>query len=193
MGALDVLTRKSGVIVGDDVLNVSLSPTMASFMPHFCHYLDFQLNCIKQLFKYAKENKFAIPAIVSPYPIIVPFLIGSLASSHEETHRTSHLLRPLLLLSKLPVMRSPPSLSRCPKEGLPTSPERVSQTPTNLRPSRVLSQPLTTFVPLLPPTGSPWFSTPTTARRSSSHGWTACLMLMRSTLLSTASLFSLLT
>lgn len=36
MGALDVLTRKKGVIVGDDVLN---------------------------LFKYAKEHKFAIPAI----------------------------------------------------------------------------------------------------------------------------------
>ena len=38
MGATDVLSRKSGVIVGDDVLN---------------------------LFKYAKEHKFAIPAIVS--------------------------------------------------------------------------------------------------------------------------------
>jgi fructose-bisphosphate aldolase class II len=36
MGAIDVLTRKSGVIVGDDVLN---------------------------LFKYAQEHKFAIPAI----------------------------------------------------------------------------------------------------------------------------------
>ena len=38
MGAKDVLTRKAGVIVGDDVLN---------------------------LFKYAKEKGFAIPAIVS--------------------------------------------------------------------------------------------------------------------------------
>lgn len=38
MGATDVLTRKTGVIVGDDVLN---------------------------LFKYAKETGFAIPAIVS--------------------------------------------------------------------------------------------------------------------------------
>jgi fructose-bisphosphate aldolase, class II len=38
MGAKDVLTRKTGVIVGDDVLN---------------------------LFKYAKEKGFAIPAIVS--------------------------------------------------------------------------------------------------------------------------------
>jgi hypothetical protein len=45
MGAKDVLTRKSGVIVGDDVLN---------------------------LFKYAKEKGFAIPAIVRtshwPFP-----------------------------------------------------------------------------------------------------------------------------
>jgi hypothetical protein len=42
MGAKDVLTRKTGVIVGDDVLN---------------------------LFKYAKEKQFAIPAIVSwPLP-----------------------------------------------------------------------------------------------------------------------------
>jgi fructose-bisphosphate aldolase, class II len=38
MGAKDVLTRKTGVIVGDDVLN---------------------------LFKYAKEKGFAIPAIAS--------------------------------------------------------------------------------------------------------------------------------
>jgi len=38
MGAQDVLTRKTGVIVGDDVL---------------------------KLFKYAQEHKFAIPAIVS--------------------------------------------------------------------------------------------------------------------------------
>lgn len=37
MGALDVLSRKSGVIVGDDVL---------------------------KLFNYAQEHKFAIPAIV---------------------------------------------------------------------------------------------------------------------------------
>lgn len=38
MGAIDVLSRKSGVIVGDDVL---------------------------KLFQYAREHKFAIPAIVS--------------------------------------------------------------------------------------------------------------------------------
>lgn len=37
MGATDVLSRKTGVIVGDDVL---------------------------ALFKYAREHKFAIPAIV---------------------------------------------------------------------------------------------------------------------------------
>ena len=40
MGVLDVLSRKSGVIVGDDVLN---------------------------LFEYAQANKFAIPAIVSQF------------------------------------------------------------------------------------------------------------------------------
>lgn len=38
MGAQDVLSRKTGVIVGDDVL---------------------------KLFNYAQEHKFAIPAIVS--------------------------------------------------------------------------------------------------------------------------------
>jgi fructose-bisphosphate aldolase class II len=38
MGAQDILTRKTGVIVGDDVL---------------------------KLFNYAQEHKFAIPAIVS--------------------------------------------------------------------------------------------------------------------------------
>lgn len=38
MGVQDILSRKSGVIVGDDVL---------------------------RLFKYAKDHKFAIPAIVS--------------------------------------------------------------------------------------------------------------------------------
>ena len=39
MGAKDVLSRKEGVIVGDDVL---------------------------KLFKYAQEHNFAIPAIVGP-------------------------------------------------------------------------------------------------------------------------------
>lgn len=38
MGATEVLSRKTGVIVGDDVL---------------------------RLFEYAREHKFAIPAIVS--------------------------------------------------------------------------------------------------------------------------------
>lgn len=42
MGATDVLSRKSGVIVGDDVL---------------------------ALFKYAREHKFAIPAIVRIQPL----------------------------------------------------------------------------------------------------------------------------
>lgn len=40
MGVLEQLSRKSGVIVGDDVL---------------------------RLFEYAKQNGFAIPAIVSSY------------------------------------------------------------------------------------------------------------------------------
>lgn len=39
MGVKDILSRKEGVIVGDDVLN---------------------------LFKYAQEHNFAIPAIVGP-------------------------------------------------------------------------------------------------------------------------------
>ena len=42
MGAKDVLSRKSGVIVGDDVL---------------------------KLFNYAQEKEFAIPAIVSRIPL----------------------------------------------------------------------------------------------------------------------------
>lgn len=42
MGAQDVLSRKSGVIVGDDVL---------------------------RLFEYAREHKFAIPAIVRQNPV----------------------------------------------------------------------------------------------------------------------------
>ena len=47
MGVKDVLTRKTGVIVGDDVLN---------------------------LFKYAQQMGFAIPAIVAdfPYPFPLP-------------------------------------------------------------------------------------------------------------------------
>jgi fructose-bisphosphate aldolase class II len=43
MGAQDVLTRKTGVIVGDDVL---------------------------KLFNYAQEHKFAIPAIVRASAIL---------------------------------------------------------------------------------------------------------------------------
>lgn len=52
MGAKDVLTRKAGVIVGDDVLN---------------------------LFKYAQEKGFAIPAIVSAItrPLALPRLMGN--------------------------------------------------------------------------------------------------------------------
>lgn len=45
MGAQDVLSRKSGVIYGDDVL---------------------------KLFKYAQQHKFAIPAIVSSPPSPLP-------------------------------------------------------------------------------------------------------------------------
>lgn len=49
MGATDVLSRKTGVIVGDDVL---------------------------ALFKYAREHQFAIPAIVSfAYATASPFLL----------------------------------------------------------------------------------------------------------------------
>lgn len=42
MGVTDVLSRKSGVIVGDDVL---------------------------RLFEYARDNEFALPAIVSDAPL----------------------------------------------------------------------------------------------------------------------------
>ena len=45
MGASDILNRKTGVIVGDDVLN---------------------------LFKYAREKGFAIPAIVRPTRLPLP-------------------------------------------------------------------------------------------------------------------------
>jgi fructose-bisphosphate aldolase class II len=48
MGAQDVLTRKTGVIVGDDVL---------------------------KLFNYAQEHKFAIPAIVCASQILQSTLI----------------------------------------------------------------------------------------------------------------------
>jgi hypothetical protein len=47
MGVKDVLTRKTGVIVGDDVLN---------------------------LFKYAQQKNFAIPAIVGHFQIVAPEL-----------------------------------------------------------------------------------------------------------------------
>jgi fructose-bisphosphate aldolase class II len=47
MGALDVLSRKSGVIVGDDVL---------------------------KLFNYAQEHNFAIPAIVCLRPVEMDLL-----------------------------------------------------------------------------------------------------------------------
>lgn len=46
MGATDVLSRKTGVIYGDDVL---------------------------RLFEYAREKQFAIPAIVSPPRLESPF------------------------------------------------------------------------------------------------------------------------
>lgn len=43
MGLLDQLSRKAGVIAGDDVL---------------------------RLFEYAQEKKFALPAVVSLHPLI---------------------------------------------------------------------------------------------------------------------------
>ena len=57
MGVLDVLSRKKGVIVGDDVLKASFLDLAQP---------DIRLtDPFKQLFQYAKEHKFAIPAIVS--------------------------------------------------------------------------------------------------------------------------------
>ncbi len=81
MGAKDVLTRKAGVIVGDDVLN---------------------------LFKYAKEKGFAIPAIVRSYmrPLLSSRLIGS---------RMSPLRQPWLLPWKPLVMQMPQSFCKHPR------------------------------------------------------------------------------
>lgn len=51
MGAQDVLSRKTGVIVGDDVL---------------------------ALFKHAQDNNYAIPAIVSPRPRPRPAAVATM-------------------------------------------------------------------------------------------------------------------
>jgi fructose-bisphosphate aldolase class II len=58
MGVQDILSRKTGVIVGDDVLN---------------------------LFKYAQQHKFAIPAIVS----LLNLSISSRIVANESQNVTS--------------------------------------------------------------------------------------------------------
>jgi hypothetical protein len=58
MPAQDVLKRKAGVIVGDDVLSVS-----HFFRAEFSSGGDGLLTQV-QLFKYTQEHTFAIPAIV---------------------------------------------------------------------------------------------------------------------------------
>ena len=80
MGAKDVLTRKTGVIVGDDVLN---------------------------LFKYAKDKGFAIPAIVIDYVFLSPL--------DADGGRMLLLPQPLSLPWKLLVMQMRRSSFRPPR------------------------------------------------------------------------------
>lgn len=58
MGCQDVLTRKTGVIVGDGSLPLHSS--------HKIYRHTYVLLDVLKLFNYAQEHKFAIPAIVSP-------------------------------------------------------------------------------------------------------------------------------
>jgi hypothetical protein len=117
MGLIDVLSRKSGVIVGDDVL---------------------------KLFQYARENQFAVPAIVSPIfsadvenklelALLAGISGGACASlvnggltavAFEHMYRTSPHPPLSLLLSRPLVMPKPPSSSSSPRVVLPTSPAR---------------------------------------------------------------------
>jgi hypothetical protein len=68
MGALDILTRKKGVIVGEDVLKVSCALPKSWYNP-----IADPLNI--KLFKYAQEKKFAIPAIVSFFIILLIWIM----------------------------------------------------------------------------------------------------------------------
>jgi hypothetical protein len=108
MGAQDNLSRKTGVIVGDDVL---------------------------RLFEYAREKQFAIPAIVcqllATFDIYLPILAQMDTAQHferrQQTNRFSRMSPPPplpLLLSRLPVMPRLPSSSRCPRVVPLTSPAR---------------------------------------------------------------------
>jgi fructose-bisphosphate aldolase class II len=67
MGALDVLSRKSGVIVGDDVL---------------------------KLFNYAQEHNFAIPAIVSS-PQITQWITWPMFNSLQNVTSSSTVVASL--------------------------------------------------------------------------------------------------
>jgi fructose-bisphosphate aldolase class II len=89
MGAQEVLSRKTGVIVGDDVL---------------------------RLFEYAREHKFAIPAIVCPNHSRTTQRV----TTKTKCYRTSPPLPPSSLLSRLPAMLRLPSSSNSPRVVPPT-------------------------------------------------------------------------
>lgn len=94
MGVLEKLSRKTGVIVGDDLI---------------------------RLFEYAQEKSFAIPAIVSScYLSAKPASdLGTMELTRDA--RTSPLPRPWLLPSRRPATKTAPLSSRFLRVVPPTS------------------------------------------------------------------------
>lgn len=133
-----------------------------------------------------KSTSSPFPPLYVFYTSDIPRMI--LVSDHR--YRMSHPPQPSLRPWRPLVMPNHRLSSRCPKEGLPTSLERVFPTLTNLRQFPVPSPPLITSVVLPQHTGSPSFSIQIIAQRNCYHGWTVCLTPTRSTSPSMVSLCS---
>lgn len=173
MGVQDVLSRKSGVIVGDDVL---------------------------KLFNYAQKHNFAIPAIVRT---LRPFRDVEILIRRRTSPRLPLSLHPSKLPATPSPPSScrcpkvvPPTLperyafqsSDCSLWMLIAVLRRELPTVTKRPPLPVVLLAPTTSAQSHPPTASQLSSIPTTVPRSSCHGWTVLWRRMRNTLLYTASL-----
>jgi hypothetical protein len=179
MGALDVLTRKKGVIVGDDVMNVRTiaAAPRAGPPPPLTRFTAFHLRPAAQV-RHSRHCTFN-PSQLLPIPLTVP----------SERHLLLDRCRVPRGCPRCQVPHHPPGVpGRCRvlcRKGIARClllddagnagnacvdvdaiAAREFPTPTSSLPSTAPSLPPTTSAASLPRTASPSFCTPTTAPRS---------------------------